>query len=255
MHTINSENIKGLNLLGLRIIAMVAMLSDHVWITIVDGNNWLTYLGRLAFPLFAFLLVEGFYHTSNRAKYLGRLFLFAIISEVPFNLMHNGTISYSLHQNVVWTLIVGLLVMMSIEVFKKKIDNVVVTGVVTVMMTYAGYYIASNTLIDYLGFGILTIVLFYTCHNLRYAWIGQLAGLIYINAVMMHSTTIPLTLFDATYEFPVQAFAVFSLLIIWKYNGTRGRYNNVLQYGSYFFYPVHMTILGLLALNNFQITF
>jgi hypothetical protein len=93
---------------GLHILAMALMLCDHLWATIVPGNNWLTCVGRLAFPIFAYLLVEGYFHTKNIGKYSLRLFLFALLSEIPFNLMYISAPIYPFHQNVIWTLLIGL---------------------------------------------------------------------------------------------------------------------------------------------------
>ena len=82
---------------SLHIMAMLFMLCDHLWGTIVPGNDWLTCIGRLAFPLFAFMIVEGYTRTSNLRKYVKRLLLFAIISEIPFNLAMGSRVFYSIH--------------------------------------------------------------------------------------------------------------------------------------------------------------
>ena len=83
----------------LKLLAMALMLCDHMWATIIPGNLWLTCLGRLAFPIFAYQIVEGFFCTRSFRRYWGRLFLFALLSEVPFNLMYGGSPVYPFHQN------------------------------------------------------------------------------------------------------------------------------------------------------------
>ena len=88
---------------SLHCMAMVFMLCDHLWGTIVPGNDWLTCIGRLAFPIFAFLIVEGYFHTGNLKRYTLRLLIFAVISEIPFNLMAGSRFVYPIHQNVLWT--------------------------------------------------------------------------------------------------------------------------------------------------------
>ena len=93
---------------GLHILAMVLMFCDHLWATVVPGNDWLTDIGRLAFPIFAFMTVEGYFHTRNLKKYVLRLFVFALISEIPFNLMLGSRIFYPIHQNVLWTFLLGI---------------------------------------------------------------------------------------------------------------------------------------------------
>ena len=85
---------------SLHIMAMLFMLCDHLWGTVVPGNDWLTCLGRLAFPIYAFMIVEGYFHTKSLKKYVCRLLLFAVISEIPFNLAMGSSIFYPIHQNV-----------------------------------------------------------------------------------------------------------------------------------------------------------
>ena len=93
---------------SLHIMAMIFMLCDHLWGTIVPGNDWLTCIGRLAFPIFAFLIVEGYFHTKSLKKYVGRLLIFAVLSEIPFNLAMGSRIFYPVHQNVLWSFLISI---------------------------------------------------------------------------------------------------------------------------------------------------
>lgn len=105
----------GINANQLWCLAMVLMLLDHLWATLVSGNFWMTYTGRLAFPIFAFQISEGFSHTSDRKRYAKRLLLFALISEIPFDLLYGSTVFYPFHQNVLFTLLLGLLAVSTID--------------------------------------------------------------------------------------------------------------------------------------------
>ena len=99
----------GLNANTLRIIALVLMLSDHIWATAMSFGNWMTYIGRMAFPIFAFQIAEGYLHTSNFKKYALRLLGFAVVTEIPFNLFYSSRVFNPYHQNVLFTLLLGLL--------------------------------------------------------------------------------------------------------------------------------------------------
>ena len=99
----------GLTATHLRILALSLMLLDHLWGTIVPGNNWMTYVGRIAFPIFAFQAADGYFHTHDFKGYCKRLAIFALISEIPFNLMIMGSPIFPFHQNVMLTLLLGLL--------------------------------------------------------------------------------------------------------------------------------------------------
>ena len=79
---------------SLHILAMLFMLCDHLWGTVVPGNDWLTCIGRVSFPIFAFMIVEGYFHTKSLKKYICRLLIAAVLSEIPFNLAMGSSIFY-----------------------------------------------------------------------------------------------------------------------------------------------------------------
>ena len=99
---------------------MLFMLMDHLWATLLPAQDWLTCVGRVAFPIFAFMAVEGYFHTHSFKKYAQRLLVFALLSEIPFDLMYGGTWFYPVHQNVIWTFLLGLSGIHLMETVHKK---------------------------------------------------------------------------------------------------------------------------------------
>ena len=136
------------------------MLCDHLWATIVPGNQWLTCVGRLAFPIFAFMIVEGYYHTHDLRKYVIRLLIGAVLSEIPFNLMYGGSIFYPYHQNVLWTFLLSLGCIVLIEKSKKR-GRLWLAIPVAVVVTILGTALGFVTMVDYFGFGVLIVLVFY----------------------------------------------------------------------------------------------
>ena len=235
------SKIKIINSNMLKIFAMICMLLDHLWATIVPGNQWMNMVGRLAFPIFAFLVVEGYVHTSDYKKYLKRLLIFGLISEIPFNLIMTGSPIFPFHQNVMFTLLLGLLCIHTLEKYKQNRNWK--TRVMTVVKIALFLLIGTIGFVDYGMTGILTIIVFYLFRNFRFAWIGQLVSLIFLFVIWFKGQSIILPLFGTEYFFPIQGFGVLALLPIWFYNGERGKKSKALQYGFYAFYPVHMLLL------------
>ncbi len=244
--TIKDKPKSGISSLVLHIIAMAFMLCDHMWATVIPGNQWLTCAGRLAFPIFAFMIAEGYYHTRDINKYIRRLLIFAVISEIPFNLTYTGVWIYPFHQNVLWTFILALLCIKNIDKIKLRF-NMPVTILLSTL-TAAGFMLAAQLLMtDYYGYGVLTVLIFHFFRgNSLPKKLGQLIGLIAVNFFMIKGMIIPVEALGLSFEFPLQGFAVFSLIPIWLYNGKQGRRNKAIQLCMYAFYPLHMLILGLI---------
>lgn len=234
-----------LTALHLKIIACACMLCDHMWSTVIPGNNWLTCVGRIAFPIFAFQVVEGFFHTSDFKKYLGRMLIFALISEIPFNLMVEGSPINPFHQNVMFTFCLSLLCMMLLEKAKKKGRAVFILSTIGVFIV--SFILGFVTFVDYFGYGIWMVLLFYLTHEKRFGWIFQLAGMLYINCFMIGGLVYNIPVFGLTLEFPEQGFAMFALIPIWLYSGKSGIRSKAVKYACYIFYPAHMLILFLVS--------
>lgn len=236
----------------LKMIAILSMLTDHIGAVIIEqvylnpsseaaflamvetssGQMWygidmvLRTVGRIAFPIFCFLLVEGFLHTRNVKKYAERLLLFAVVSEIPFDLAVFGTWLELSHQNVFFTLLVGLMVL---EEYKKSIGNPVRQAFVILIGCGATSFLKC----DYDMTGVVLVLLLYVFWDnkkLQTIFGGLLAALE------------SLACFGA---------GMLSFIPIRMYNGKRGERN--LKYFFYWFYPVHLLALFLLRVLIFGV--
>ena len=229
---------------SLHIMAMVFMLFDHLWGTIVQGNDWMTCIGRLTFPIFAFLTVEGYFHTKNLKKYVCRLLLFAVISEIPFNLAMGSSIFFPIHQNVLWSFLISIgLIHWNEKGKEKQIVRRILVGVASVCI---GYIVGIITFVDYYNAGILMVLTFYFFRGKKWSWLGQLICLWYINFEMLGGFSYEVELFGQTHFIARQGFALPALIPIWLYHGKQGPYNKTIQRIYYGFYPAHLLILGML---------
>ena len=234
----------GLTANMLRTIAILLMLSDHIWATYMSFGNWMTYIGRMAFPIFAFQIAEGFVHTSNFKKYALRLLGFAVITEIPFNLFYSSRWFNPYHQNVLFTLLLGLLAIYVIDNLKKNhTPKNVALSVLWLLLICVGSVLG---FVDYGFSGFLMVVMFYVLRDFPFAFLAQLVAMVLINIVCFEGQVVPVEIFGKMFEIPTQGFAVFALIPIWLYGGKKGRSSKVMQYGFYAFYPVHMIILYLI---------
>ncbi len=227
----------------LHIIAMTLMLMDHLWATLLPAKEWLTCAGRVAFPIFAFMAVEGYFHTRSFKKYILRMLLFAVLSEIPFDLMYGGTWFYPVHQNVLWTFLLSLLGVWLMEQVRKK-GKTWMYLLVCVLVVPAGLVLGTLCMVDYYGAGVLTVFVFYFLHGRKWwCFLGQLAALYWLNVELLGGLMYPVQLFGMEFELCQQGLALLALIPIWLYRGRQGYHSKPFQYLCYAFYPVHMLLL------------
>lgn len=227
---------------NLKLLAIIFMLIDHIAAT----SSYLYFehhslylimriIGRLAFPIFAFLLVEGFLHTRNRYKYLLRLSIFAIISEVPFDLAFYGSYYELSHQNVFFTLSIGLIALILFDKYVQEDFSKAFMYLILMCL------LALILMTDYNAIGVLIIFAFY---YYRKDFKKLTFALIVLNSLFVLEPLVT-SLNNGTFYFGIviQLFAVFALFFIKMYNHERG-YS--LKYLFYIFYPAHLLILYLI---------
>lgn len=220
-----------LNGAQLKYIAMFSMLIDHVNKALIypylNGglllavSNIFDVLGRIAFPLFIFFVVEGFFKTHSRGRYLSTMLAFAVITEIPFDLFSSRTFFEPNWNNILFTFSLVLLTLWSIDALRGKLPRMLwypVSFVIVAAMCFA----AMLTGVDYEHHAILTGFFFYIFHDRRIL-------------------AIPLSMISL-YKEP---WALLGFGLVLLYNGERGRQN---KWFNYAFYPAHMLVLGLLRL-------
>lgn len=213
---------------GLKIMACVTMLIDHIGAAIVPNMN-LRIIGRLAFPIYCFLLVEGIRHTRDVKKYAMRLGIGVLLSEIPFDLLFFGRMTWA-YQSVMITLLLGLIAILWGEKKNYWISLAVCFFVAEVLNT------------DYGGWGVALICLFAVTEGKPHRHLVQLIGMALIFWCM---DSYVLTF--GTIRVPIEFFALLSLIPIWLYSGKKLTCSRVAQWAFYLFYPVHMTVLLLLV--------
>ena len=230
----------------LKMIAIVTMAIDHVGAALIEntvlggptfetmnavlatpeGVRWywidiaLRMIGRIAFPIFCFLLVEGFFHTHDVKKYIGRMAVFTLISEVPFDLAFNNAPLEFTHQKVFFTLTIGLLTVWGIEALNGK--NILFR----VLVGIAGCAVATLLHTDYEYMGVLTILVFYCFYKRK---------------LLRNIFGVLLSLYESISMLGTAALAFIPINL---YNGERGK--SRMKLVMYWFYPVHLLVLYLI---------
>lgn len=209
---------------ALKVIAVLSMVADHCAYYLMEHGTLLyegmRCFGRIAFPVFAFLIAEGFRHTRNRMKYFLQLLGFAVVSEVPWYLLNGADRTH----NVLFTLALGVMALAAFEALKK--DGILGSAVI---LFIAGFGTWSG--VDYEWRGILMMVVFYLFGNVSNPTFpfGRKAQQFCAFPLMMHYGIVG---------------ALLTCGMIACYDGTRGFiHGKVAKYGFYVFYPIHLFLL------------
>lgn len=201
------------------------MLLDHIGATMVRGYT-LRIIGRIAFPIFCFLLAEGAFYTKNPRKYFLRLAIGLVLSELPFDLAFRLKPTWE-YQSVMVTLLVGFLAVEVVQNSKRDITKL--------LAVCAGFAFAEWAKTDYGGYGVLLVVLFSQTRGKL--WLQTI--MVAMFAWMLNSIRIPFL----GLQVPIEMFAVLAMIPIALYSGKKASSNRVIQWGFYLFYPVHLTAL------------
>lgn len=219
----------------LKIIAVICMMADHIYKFAGVQFFSLQVAGRLAFPLFAFCVAEGAYYTSNKKKYLLRMFLFAILSELPFDLMIFGYPNMA-HQNVIWTFLLALVAIFLSEHFVRTTHLKILWFIF--IFWFGSLSLAYAT--DYSFLGFLLVIAFYFVKKKR---LDKMSNDIILALCIIS--------FNIAYVFlgsgQIQLYSMLSIIPIIMYSGERGR-KSIIAKSFYLIYPLHMLILYLISL-------
>lgn len=227
------KKLQKINGVQLKCIAFASMFIDHFNKAIITpfltGSGPLNVitaifdiLGRIAFPIFCFCIVEGFFKTKSRWKYLRNLFIFAIISELPYDMFQSAVFINTRSQNILWGLALGLFTIMIIDKLKVKIKKRPVwifVSIIIVALSSLGSMLISS---DYEYYAIIIIYIYY----LFYDKILLASGLGFLVIIK-------------------EIYAILGFATVLLYNGEKGKQNKIF---NYLFYPVHLLILGIIRM-------
>ena len=230
----------------IKIIAMITMLIDHS-IKASESRSVLMYaLGRIAFPLFAFQTTIGYEKTRSVKKYLIRLLVFAIISQISFSLYNIIIIgSNGFELNVIFTMILGIISMYIYDIKiepKIRISQKVLTNIIKFILIANILMLAQLIKVDYKAYGVFLILfihIFYNHKNKIWFIIGYIL-LVIAKFTISYYGTVPVQ-----YYIGLLIGGLLPLIIMLLYNGKKGK---SLKYLFYVFYPVHLAIIVLIKL-------
>lgn len=217
----------------LRLTALLCMAIDHAGLALFPNIGAFRCIGRLSFPIYCFLLTQGFLHTHDLRAYARRLTLFAILSEIPFDLLIFGRISSGIEQNVLFSLLLGLLALYGAHALRRKPMHITV---------YA-FLLCLIAMITRVSFGWLAIALCLCFYYFR----ANKPRMAICAGMILFFYTLSLHLSGVTRSWVlVSLCSLFALPVILLYNRKRGPYAPLLSFLFYAAYPLHLIALVII---------
>jgi TraX protein len=225
----------------LKLLGMTLMLLDHMNQFLSDMPIWFGWLGRIVAPIFFYFIVEGFFHTRNRGKYMLRLFTWAIITKLGNTLLTLilPSLSVSIMNNIFMSLLLALLLLTAIE-WTKQTRNYAL-GTLYIILAIMGGSITEASIL-----GVAMTLIFYLFRERK----GQMAFayviLMLLISLGLGSLGIPIEevfTYDNLFVLNYQWMMIFAIIPILLYNGARGYHAKWSKYMFYVFYPAHIWIL------------
>ena len=227
---------KGISQEALKLIACITMLLDHTAAAMVYDYRLymiLRGIGRIAFPLFCFLLAEGAHYTKSPGKYALRLLAGALLAEIPFDLALFGKFTWE-HQSVMVTLLLGFGALWAM----RRFENPLLKMLVCLPFIPLGELLQT----DYGSFGVLLIAMLGLFRDMPMGKLMQCVSVCLVCA-MLPSVEFRIGLFQISLEL----IGIFSIVPILLYFGKKHTKNKWIQWAFYLFYPAHLTVLCFLV--------
>lgn len=216
----------GISQEGLKLLACATMLIDHIGAIFFPTIAVYRIIGRIAFPIYAFLLAEGVFHTRNPMKYVLRLLLVAVLTELPYDLLFRGEFTWAKNSAMI-TLLLGFGAGIAIKHCR---------GFWKLMAPLPFILLARYTHSSYGMDGVLMIVLFLLSHEVPCRRLVQI-GLMVLLSLRMAGFPGKISL---------QIYGLLALIPITLYSGEKRSHNKTMQWAFTLFYPVHIVILLLI---------
>ena len=212
---------------ALKLIAAAAMFIDHGALMFFPGNDFLRILGRLAFPIFAFMIAEGSKYTRNKARYFGQLFALAVACQIVYFLVDG-----SLYLSVLFTFSLALLMIFALQACKEKPTAF---RILVFVLSVASVWVVNRLVtVDYGFWGCMVPLFAAIPHKTSYDSIP----------VSILCLGIGLWILGVALG-GIQLWALAALPLLMLYSGQRGKWK--MKYFFYVFYPAHLALLQVLA--------